>query len=747
MTFPREVLDYEYFLPGALKIRGADSQLLTGRARWEALTADHNMLDVHVGLDSQARDQVAAVCSPYRRVGADTRREVTHRFGVPKSEFPDVNFMAGVAVLNCVQCPPNWGGLLAVAVASHAGLVDAPNPAATEPSLDERTRQRLIEFLTGTRTLPPDFLARLPLDGADLSDIGSAWGYTSTGLCEISLMHEAQHRTLLVVGDSAEDFALARLWQLIYGHGVWLPSPLRGDPDAMPTALVDALAKIFYLSRYRPAMVTVTSASMPAAQVDSELERFRAGVRGWPNGDQNPAEISEALTAQDLPWPRRATKQLAVTEQFDDPLNIPVEVDATGTRTMLTPLPPPLLENKQVASQNDITWHVDITWLDDRSVEGGDMTTGELLAPEDGLPVTLVRSGRHGPSYPSKRYDLVLGGIPTLNRLPRPKLRDLSLSDWVDAKLAQHDLTSRLSPAGHRAAQLTRMFGSRDAVVDLFAGPLLPALRKMDAKQESSTACYPNDEGVRIRAHYGVLNFSGFHNLSADAAETDVRHRLDAALQAGVIRRGLVLQCALCTELQFQPVDRLGQRWTCERCDTGNELNQPAWKLPLQEPRWYYDLHPVGRQLLGDHGDVPIALAAYLSHEKSSLGPYQDLTEVELVGNRKARVELDLVAYQGGIRTIAEAKSAAQLSGKNVDQRRAEVSKKCQAAVWLEADELVFATSTPEWTSGAEADILRATQAFDWPDIGPPTIRLIAGLDPQGTVTSKTLPRPGPNRS
>ncbi|MTE17031.1 hypothetical protein [Nocardia aurantiaca] len=736
VTYRSELVDFEYFSPGALKLLAEDGSALTGVARWNALAGSHiDMAPTEI--DEMARDQVAAVCSTYKLATAEVSSEDVQQYGHRAEDFPATVRMPGLAVDNCVQAPPSWGGLLGVAVASHAGSLDAPNPAAGEPELDDGNLAQLTRWLMGTGSLPPESLARRPLDGAGFSDLGRAWDYTTTGLTGVVRMRDSSESALVVVGDTAEDFALARLWQRTYMNGIWLPSALGTDRDDLPRAVLTGLDKIFSKARSGRGTVTVTSTSLPPEKLSEVLARFRVELsKHWGAGVD---EIGEAVTAQELVWPRHNTMHLAIGEQFDDPISVPTEVDGSGTTTMLTPLPPPALENRVLAQHPELTWHVDIAWPDGRSVLGGGLTGHELLTPTGGLPVTLARSSRYGTSYPSKRYDFVPGGIPAVNRLPRPKLRDLSLADWVDAKLAQHDLTSRLSSAGHKAAQLERMYGDRQSVIDLFSGPLLPALRTMDAKGERSDDCYPKQEGVQIRAHYGVLNFSGFTTQAPQTSKEQIRQDLDKALRAGVIRRGLVLQCVVCTEIQFQPIDRIGQRWTCERCDAGNDLDQPAWKKPLQEPGWYYDLHPVGRQLLDQNGEVPLALASYLARTGGGGSTYQDLAEIELVRGRTAQVELDLFAYCDGVRIVGEAKSANHLSGNTGGERAKEIHKKCRAAVWLDADELVFATSEAEWKPGAEAGIRDAVAAFEWPPIGPPVIRMVAGLDFAGTVTSKVV--------
>ncbi|WP_157124948.1 hypothetical protein [Nocardia pseudovaccinii] len=331
-----------------------------------------------------------------------------------------------------------------------------------------------------------------------------------------------------------------------------------------------------------------------------------------------------------------------------------------------------------------------------------------------------------------------MSGIPELNRLPRPKLRDLSLPDWVRGKVAQHGLTTHLSGAGHKTAQLERMLGGRKEFLALFAGPLLPALRKMKATGKRTKDCYPNGEGARIRANYGVLYFGGFRQLVPGLSPVEIRQLLDPVLEAGVIRTGLALICRVCTEEQFQAIDRLGQRWTCERCDSINNLNMAAWNKPEHESIWSYDLHPVGRQVLDEHGEVPAALASYLSLIEGCKN-YQDISEIYLAKGTKAQAELDVVAYRDDTLIIGEAKSAAEIASTTKEKRVADVRKKCLAAVWLQADELVFGTSEPVWKPNAETDIRQAIENFNWSDIGRPTVRLISGLGGSGQEVSSRI--------
>jgi hypothetical protein len=60
------------------------------------------------------------------------------------------------------------------------------------------------------------------------------------------------------------------------------------------------------------------------------------------------------------------------------------------------------------------------------------------------------------------------------------------------------------------------------------------------------------------------------------------------------------------------PEPRLpGQSKTGQRCLADNAFERRLGRLPIDEPTWYNDLHPIGRTLLKDNGDVLLLLSEY----------------------------------------------------------------------------------------------------------------------------------------
>ncbi|WIV57795.1 hypothetical protein [Amycolatopsis nalaikhensis] len=368
---------------------------------------------------------------------------------------------------------------------------------------------------------------------------------------------------------------------------------------------------------------------------------------------------------------------------------------------------------------------------------GAELPSEHLLAPETSPHLTLVRNSRTGISYRAARFDFVVAGIQTVNRLARPALRHLSLRSFVDAKATEHGLVTRISSAGQRTAQLTRMAGGRRQFTDLFGGPLLPALRALQPKGNDNDRAYPEGDGVILRNSEGSLTFDGICRRVDVINRDEVRDLVDAALRSKILRRGLILHCRVCQTKQLQTIDALGQSWTCQRCDGANDLDRHAWHHASYEPAWFYELHPVGHHLLNDHGDVPALLATHLLRDG---GPrrrqYEDVMEIEFLQDGTPRVEVDLIAYLDDTLVVAECKSSATLGDTARADRQAEIYKKCRVSSWLQADVVAFATTAHEWQPGVANSIRGYVRSFDgWAKHGRPDLHLITGL---GTTSAAT---------
>ena len=739
---PLTVRDAERIRPGLFDFTSPDGESLTGSEREKFLTAVEDQ-PVDCPADVAACDRITEFCSVYRtKLDGESWHEDVTLLETGSRSFHDALSVAGVfseadlvlspATLVVSACPPSWGGVLGVLAASHAGVVEDPDPGASDVEVSRSTLNQLTSWIVG----PPDASAPEELvwrpDGTqgttvELSPIPPAHIRSLAGLVTVTSSPALSQVGLVVVGDSPEDFALARIWQLTFGFGLWLPSMLGVDQDAPPPALTSGLRALLRRQRRDSRTLHVTSTSRPTEQVRQVRDRLFPDVAA-----ANAASAVLLTPIPDLPWRQTSTTHLAVAEEFDTYVTVPTSVDETGTRSMAAPLPVPSLKTERVLAPPDLTWQVDINWRPSEAVQGRGLDGAEVFVPGTERFLYWGRSSRSGISYQSHRANFVMAGIPAINKLARPAVRDLSLSAWIEAKVREHQLTTQLSAAGHRTALLTRMLGGRRQFVSLFSGPLLAALHGLTPTSSTTTKAYPEHDGVALSSEEGVLSFAGFCARIPGRIPGQVREHLDVALHAGVLRRGLVLQCGTCEQVQFRTVDQIGQTWVCFRCEAGSDLGWRAWKKPEDEPTWFYDLHPVARHLLRDHGDVPALLSTFLaSRQDAEECRFEDVAEVEFIRGGNRVVELDLVAYRDDTLIVAECKSNDHLATTKVGAR-AEVKKKCQAAAWLKADQMVFATTADAWTSGTSAAIKTAVEEFVWGPLGSPEVHLITGL---GTAT------------
>ncbi|GAA0969561.1 hypothetical protein GCM10009555_016910 [Acrocarpospora macrocephala] len=734
VTYSPTVADVEHFYPGFISIGGGDGQPLEGADR-DRLLAMARTDDVPSNEDEAAREQIVGACSSYRsRLAGDGWHEhVMSLDEEPSGHFASVLDMPGTWQASVLACPTGWGGALGAAVASHAGVAASPSRDAEEPELDDDVRTALTSWLLGQPggVAPNELLWHPgPAFGVDRRTTPTAHERTKTHLVEIVTGLGFRRTGLLVVGDSAEDFALSRLWQLTFGNAYWLPPVLGMDEDTVPWPIGYGVMRIARdLARHSSRLVIT---SMSRSKGDLELTRDRL-LAAFPTiGPGNEDITITAIPNLELSWRQGATVGLAVQDQWDSQVTVPIAVAEDGTRRMAAPLPAPVLVSTELATHSDLEWHTDVQWQPGHTVRRRGLDSQELFADRPAFMHTWARSSRHGMTYQSRRYDVVLAGTRSENTLARAALRDLSLAAWIRAKAAEHNLTASPSDAGRRTSLLAKMLGGRRQYVDLFGGPLLPAIRAMLATSATSDKAYPDNDGVSLSSTEGVLTFAGICARVADLDLADVRDQVDAALRAGVLRRGMVLGCATCEQKQFQTIDKLGQRWPCIRCDALNDLDRHAWKLPADEPTWFYDLYPVGRHVLSAHGEVSALLSAYLMKQrKEQRGTFDDVEEVEFLRGKQPQVEVDLVVYTDDVLTVAECKSPGELTGK---KGKREVLKKCRAAAWLRADQLLFATTAEEWTSATRVLVRNAVSSFDeWGPLGPPRVDFVAGLGRRDT--------------
>ncbi len=731
------IQQFELAYPGRVKLV-LDGQELKGEKREDFIKNSANeTVDDPAG--ERARAAVAAVCSPHRRAASkgDWSEHITWlEKSYTHGPLTDLANIPGIPGGSCLSAPPTWSSSIGVAIAGECGAIEEP-ALGDNVTLSAEDRNDLIRWLLSSRQYgTPPYEAVWHENAAvsvNPSQVPDAFDRTRHALTEVHNGARYDEATLLAVGDSASDFAVARAWKQVYGSGFWLPfSWWTAYESAESATLQLLLADLVADARHQRRELRLTTTSVAPDDLDSLAKVMRTPTLRFTDEEGN-AELERrtatTVVVEHPGFERVGTRHLAISDQFDQQFALPIRRDERHGVAMMAPAPVPAISNPDLSQSSSLRWQVDLDFIPSLTPRGRGLDGHSLIVPGENTYLTWVRSGRDGISYESHRWDFVPSGMAPLSRLARPKLRELDLLSWAEALVGQEDRSIKLSPAGLRVSVLQRLWGSREKLAETLSTRFLDVLRSFNPRHKETSASYPNQEGVVLLsgARDGYLTFDGMARIGGYQSDlSKLRGQVDSLLELGVIRRGLVLGCADCSRPAFIPIDRIGQENFCPRCGAVNNLVQARWRHPADEPTWFYDLHPVARELLRDNGEIPLLLAHYL---RSSSRRYADTPEFEIYNTAKnsREAELDLFALCDDRLLVAEAKSVSTLGNTAKEIRRA-AAKRVALTYVLRADEVILATSRPSWDESSITYMQEAINGHKWPTGRPPRLRRITGL-------------------
>jgi hypothetical protein len=755
VTAQTTIAHHEAMYPDLLPVV-IDGRRLTGEERTEALRHSLGVV-VNDGPAHAARELLATACTPHRyflpgRSGQpDELHEQQHHLSLADDKFGGQHPLSrsGQAqdIAAAVGVPPGLQGPWALAAAIHVGIGSPPPlPFANTSPRDFGDARDLIR-----RALPS---ARRPLPFSDAGAVWpSAWAPSETGTVRVQPWQARYKPNLVIVGDSADDFALARGWHVLFGNSFWIPeAPPFGNQvdDLLLWGLgQDMLSEIEYHDR----KVTMTSMSVEDHLIDGVIDswvdrRIRLVTH---SEDEHSEPDFDGLEDNRPPGPERVQPinldfadggLLVVKDQYDLPLALPASIDEYGQIGLLVDLPPLAPAHADLAERPDLTWQIDVDAADFR-VPRMRGVNPRVLQSGDNEQESFVRLSRGGLSCYSASWGFVAAGSTTVQAMAKPRLQFPSLLTWTGAMAEAQGLSTRFSAAGQGVEVLRRLWGSRSALTEDWAGPLRPVFTGFHSEKNESSAAFPDGDGVVIRIPEAYLSFRGMVRLSGLGAKNDalpLRNDLDRLCGMGVIRRGLILRCAACKDLAFIPLDDARSTNTCRRCGADNQLAQGRWNVPIDEPTWWYDLHPAARELLA--GDAGVGLLA-AQHLRQAARTYEDVSELEFVRGKEPVAEADLLAVVEGRVVLGEAKTKPTFGTR--PQRTAKAKKIAMMAAAVRADEvLLCTTSTTQWSSQDLEAIRSALDSTLTAADARPALRTLTGLGLE--VADQLHEKPGAER-
>lgn len=534
--------------------------------------------------------------------------------------------------------------------------------------------------------------------------VGSPFEATRHGLAQIT-SGWGRGRPVVVLGSAADDMSLAMLWDRLAGSATWIPV------TAAHTRWLAALSASLRFRRSagsgRTLVVTSTTWSSDRCQAFMRKLMATGALRG----------LSTATDSWEYIDPHQLDCQYRlewrVQERWDERHALPTLVTDDGA-DMATSFPLIAPEDSTGISKG---WVVTADCLD-RPIHRHNAIRENHLIAADQLPQeTFVRASGRGIAFESGRFDFVASGASRAGQLAQPKLRWPSLMQTMQIIAAANNTRIQLSDPGRLGKVTARLWGGRKPLTeDLAAAGTFRKLLDVfvaDVKQNG-----PIDRGAKYSDEERRLRVTGttvvpFGALTRAVTTTmevpEVRSWLDEKVALGAIRVGLVLECGLCGWPEFYRADEVSHRFTCKRCGSDEPLAQSRWRSPLENPRWYYSLHPSVVQFLENNTDVPLLAVRKFQLTRRADEP---VFEIEFVrsGETRPSMEIDFALMSRDGLVLGEAKSTSRLDGDNDAARTRDARKLIDAAELVGAREICFAT-TKAWTSASLAAIEAAVSA------------------------------------
>jgi hypothetical protein len=522
-----------------------------------------------------------------------------------------------------------------------------------------------------------------------------------------------------VIGNTAEDHALALLCDRVFHHGAWIPTAFLHQETPAGMAALTGLRGLRHLpgGSHRPVLVTSTSESLDEVKriLDPINDLFTIhNIDGTPvsPGPEFVAVAPEELASE--------TYQcfLADPTAFNVLQTVPAR-EGPGEVSVLTQMQFPYPE---IADQvEDARWCIDVTVARYSAPPRTGLASRVFLQDAVGsIPDAVTRAGRDGVAFGSANVGFIHSGTPREGRLAHPLLR-FPAAEQIFAELASvQSATVRRSDAGRRAAIAVEMWGSLEAIQADLRGPVRQLLNGF--LSPPATHRFVRN---RLRSPQRWLPYASTRcgRPQRDRGRGTARSTLDRLITAKVLRRGLILNCGRCRWQAFYRIEELGpSTFPCMACGSVSELTKETWANNEAEPVWHYSLDQVVRELLRQHGDVPLLAVDQLTTGRRSV-----LWSPELIVSKgNGTVELDIAIIIDGKIVLGEAKSNGTLGPGGKSPKNA-AERLVATAQTLSADEIVLATSTPTWTPGTRAAI-DAAVAAKWTRGPKPKITELTGI-------------------
>jgi hypothetical protein len=531
-------------------------------------------------------------------------------------------------------------------------------------------RTKDLSWLGGSAL--PDWLAPsdLPVQPFDRSLVGCGW-FTESG----SRWDERPYA--IVVGNTLEDFSWAMMLDRLLSGAAWVPERRLRPRNArlarvMLSTLASAISTATRFGRVnRP--VIFLSASLTSARLVRVIDATRRHAITTLGDTIALGTVNDVLSW--MQFQRLLDREVYEVDRYAPFANGEM---ATRVETPTPSIVPP-------DSRRGVTWEVEVGVEDYRLPTRA--VVDSLLLAEDTID-REVRASRYGISYFSQHAFLQLG-IPFEKTLARPRLRLPEALEVFQALLSRGELEGRMSQAGRYSQEIVEVWsGIEQAAIAFRESATRNLLQGFLSVRPSAT-----DPGVYLQsAGRRFLGFDDVRSLTGLSAD-ETRQLLDDCADRGILSRGLILDCSHCSYDAWYALGELDEEFRCPRCRRASRLRRAAWRLPVEEPEWFYELSEVIYQGLKHNAHAPILALARL---KTPRGAFQYAPEIEVWAGGERYAEFDLWAIVNGRIVVGEATTNRSLE-QRLPQTRVRLQRLRRVAEVITADEVVLATTAAAW--------------------------------------------------
>jgi hypothetical protein len=503
-----------------------------------------------------------------------------------------------------------------------------------------------------------------------------------------------------VLGDGMEDFCLALGLDRMLSKAAWLPGTFVGASEATPRAVAAKLATEWSETLRDGVPLYVTSATLSHANLSAAVQSVAALSRF-----RDSAGLVKEITvvgADQVPLAdilRVFDREKADIVRYEPFVGTDMAVQLTPTMPSVSCEP-----------GRALSWQVDVIAArfqpPMRSAISETLVSGELW---DQIG---VRASSLGITY----FSASMGFVPAEARLDqalaRPRLRCPEAKEIFSKLLSADGLRLEESAAGRYTRATLEVWGGLDELARDFANPgTASMLEGYRSKEPDAAGIYLDNLERRYLSFEDIKRLSGMDTPTA-------RHAIDAYLNRGILTRGLILQCPECHFSAWYTVSQLGRGFSCPRCRKESPIVQRAWRQPIEEPIWYYELTEMAFQAI-DH-DVRATILALASLKKGTRA-FLFTPEMDVFRGDDGIAEIDIWAVADGRVLVGEAKTTDRLdpSAKRETEKLKKLLTVAQAAF---ADEVVLATTQSAWRTATEIAAAKTLSSE------LTTVRFLAGL-------------------